>query len=349
IDDGLPDTAYTIAEALRDIGYNTGMFGKWHLGVKPPLLPSNQGFNEFIGLGYGDGDHFTHIDRLGNKDWWHNDKLEMEAGYSVDLITNHSINFINKNKNGPFFLYVSHLAIHFPWQGPGDPPQRIEGRDYRHDKWGIIPDRKNVQPHIKAMVEALDESVGKIMKTLRELDLEKKTLVIFTSDNGGYIQYKSGGFENISSNGPLRGQKGTIYEGGHRVPFIAYWPERIKAGEISDEIVMTMDMYPSFIKLTGGNSLNEASLDGRNILPILFENKKLPVRPVCWKKGKNRAIRVGVWKLNIIDGINYELYDLSKDIGESHNLSNEKPALVKKMLKQYWKWEEDVIPFIKNK
>jgi len=171
IDDGLPEEAYTIAEALKDNGYVTGMYGKWHLGAKPPLLPANQGFDDFVGLGYGDGDHFTHIDRLGNKDWWHNDSLKMEKGYSVDLITDHSIDFIKKNREAPFFLYVSHLAIHFPWQAPNDPPQRVEGRDYRNDKWGIIPNRKNVRPHVKEMIEAIDARVGGIIQTLKELKL----------------------------------------------------------------------------------------------------------------------------------------------------------------------------------
>ena len=342
IDDGLPEEAYTIAEALKDNGYTTGMYGKWHLGAKPPLLPSNQGFDDFIGLGYGDGDHFTHIDRLGNEDWWHNDTLKMEKGYSVDLITDHSIDFIKKNKESPFFLYVAHLAIHFPWQAPNDPPQRAEGIDYRNDKWGIIPDRKNVRPHIKGMVEAVDAGVGKIMTTLKELNLEKNTLVIFTSDNGGYIEYKSGGFENISSNGPLRGQKGTVYEGGHRVPFIAYWPQNVPAGKVSNEIVMTMDMYPSLIELIKGTVKVKKKFDGKNVLPILLGDKKMQERTVYWKIKNNRAIRKGDWKLVMIGQKEPQLYNLSIDMGESDDLSRKNPAIVNKMKEQYNNWQKDV-------
>ncbi|MCK5278289.1 MAG: sulfatase-like hydrolase/transferase, partial [Cyclobacteriaceae bacterium] len=222
-DEGMPLEVVTMAEMLKKAGYSTGMFGKWHLGYKQPFLPANQGFDEFVGLAAGDGDHHSHIDRWGREDWWHNSSPTMEKGYSVDLITDHSKSFIENHKGEPFFLYMAHLAIHFPWQGPDDPPHRKKGVSYENDKWGIIPDRENVHPHVKAMVEAVDQSVGEIMNTLRELNLDDNTLVILTSDNGGYIHYNHK-FKNISSNGPLRGQKAEVYEGGHRVPFIARWP-----------------------------------------------------------------------------------------------------------------------------
>ncbi len=296
-ENGLPLNALTIAEVLKKAGYATGIYGKWHLGNQPPLFPPNQGFDDFIGLGSGDGDHHTHIDRSGRKDWWHNDQLKMEEGYSTDLITNHSIDFIKKHKNEPFFLYVAYLAIHFPWQGPNDPPHRRENTNYEQDKWGIIPNRKNVRPHIKGMVESMDDGIGEIIKTLKDLSLVENTLVIFASDNGGYIDYKSGGFENISSNGPLRGQKADVYEGGHRVPGIAYWPGKIKPGVVSDDIVMTMDMFPTFIKLAGVSLPSDFRLDGINIGPLLFKNKELPERMICWKIGTKKAIRKGKWKL----------------------------------------------------
>lgn len=118
---GLPHAAITIAELLKPHGYATACFGKWHLGYRPPLLPTNQGFDLFRGLGSGDGDFHTHIDRSGNEDWWHNDQLETVEGYTTDLLTRYSIEFIEAHRDRPFFLYVPHLAIHFPWQGPHDP------------------------------------------------------------------------------------------------------------------------------------------------------------------------------------------------------------------------------------
>ena len=339
--DGLPNVAVTIAEILKKAGYETGMYGKWHLGYRPPFLPINQGFDEFIGLGAGDGDHHSHIDRWGRKDWWLNDQLKHEEGYSTDLITKHSIEFIKRHKDKPFFLYVSHLSVHFPWQGPTDPSHRVEGKDYTNDKWGIIPDKNNVSPHLKAMVESVDSGVGMIMKTLFTLGLEENTLVIFTSDNGGYTHYGDSHF-NISSNGPLRGQKTEVYEGGHRVPFIAYWPGRITAGSKSNEIVMTMDMFPTFMDLVKIDNPDNLQFDGINVLPQIFGNEPMPVRSVCWKIGEEKAIRKDKWKLCLVGDDSFELFDLSVDIGETKNIAIENPDVVRQLIDEYKQWENDV-------
>ncbi|MBN1351606.1 sulfatase [candidate division KSB1 bacterium] len=340
-DDGLPLDAFTIAEALKQTGYATGMYGKWHLGYHPPLLPANQGFDEFIGLGSGDGDHHTHIDRLGREDWWRNNQLEMEAGYSTNLITSHSIDFIKAHQQEPFFLYVAHLSIHFPWQGPTDPPHRVKGIDYANDKWGIIPDRNNIRPHVKAMIESIDRGVGKIIRTLKELHLDENTLVVITSDNGGYIHYSDSHF-NISSNGPLRGQKTEVYEGGHRVPFIACLPGKLQAGARSDALVMTMDMFPTFLEFAGSEPPPGLSLDGISILPHLFRQQALPERAVCWKIDDHRAIRKGKWKLCLIEERSPELYNLSTDLAEMRNLAPENPELVSRLTAEYFAWEKDV-------
>jgi len=340
-DDGLPQEVVTIAEVLKDAGYSTGMYGKWHLGYHEPFLPTNQGFDEFIGLGAGDGDHHSHIDRWGRKDWWYNDKLKMEKGYSTELITEHSIEFIKRHKDKPFFLYVSHLAVHFPWQGPSDPPHRVEGKDYTNDKWGIIPNKNNVSPHVKAMVESVDSGVGMIMKTLSSLGLEENTLVIFTSDNGGYTHYADSHF-NISSNGPLRGQKTEIYEGGHRVPFIAYWTGKIIAGSISEAVIMTMDIFPTFLNLADVEIPVNVKLDGMNVLPQILGNETLPARSVCWKIGDEKAIRKGKWKLCMFEQDRRELFDLSIDIGESKNIADENSVVVDLLIAEYNQWEKDV-------
>ena len=339
---GLPLEAVTLAEVLKSSRYVTGMFGKWHLGYKPPLMPADQGFDEFRGLVSGDGDHHTQIDRSGNQDWWKNNDIHMERGYTTDLVTNHSVDFIQRHRSHPFFLYVAHLAIHFPWQGPHDPPHRVEGTDYTNDKWGIVPDRKNVAPHVKAMVEAVDRSVGRIISILDDLQLTESTLVVFASDNGGYLKYASGGFENISSNGPLKGQKGGVDEGGHRVPGIFSWPGRIRAGQVTDQTVLTIDLYPTFARLAGATLPEKQTSDGVDLAPLLLHQQPLAERAVCWRIGDRGAVRKGPWKLNLSNRDDPQLYNLTVDLGETTDVADQRPDLVTSLTAAYDKWEADV-------
>lgn len=342
-DEGLPLEAVTIPEMLKKQGYATGMFGKWHLGYKEPYLPTNQGFDKFVGLAAGDGDHHSHIDRWGREDWWNNDVINMEEGYSVDLITNHSMSFIQEHKDEPFFLYVAHLAIHFPWQGPEDQAHRESGNSYDNDKWGIIPDRANVHPHVKAMVESVDQSVGEIMNTLKDLNLHENTLVIFTSDNGGYIHYNHQ-FQNISNNGILRGQKTEMYEGGHRVPFIAHWPGKIKENIISNETAMTFDLFPSFLKFAGIESENNLSLDGIDLSDHLLNQTPIAERTLFWKMDDEVAVRQGPWKIIRLGDNPVELYNLDEDLGETKDLSQSNFHISQKLWGKYWNWEKEIIP-----
>jgi arylsulfatase A-like enzyme len=337
-DKGLPLQAVTIAEVLRESGYSTGMFGKWHLGYHDPFLPTSQGFDTFVGLAAGDGDHHSHIDRWGRADWWKNSEPGMEEGYSVELITRHSRDFILENKDRPFLLYIPHLAIHFPWQGPDDPPHRQQGKSYEDDKWGIIPDRNNVHPHTKAMIEAVDRSVGEIMNTLKSLDLEENTLVIFTSDNGGYIHYDHK-FHHISSNGALRGQKAEVYEGGHRVPFIAFWPGKIKAGTTTDQTAMSMDLFPTFAELANVQSDPSQPADGINLNGLLLNGSKLPERTLFWKMDDEFAVRKGKWKLLQAENKEPELYNLAEDLGETQDLASTHPEIKEELLQYYRDWK----------
>ncbi|MDF2377710.1 MAG: sulfatase-like hydrolase/transferase [Verrucomicrobiales bacterium] len=334
---GLPLEALTIAEVLKQSGYVTGAFGKWHLGYQVPFLPTRQGFDEFRGLLSGDGDFHTRIDRSGSEDWYDGETIAMEPGYTTDLITRDSIDFIDRHQNTPFFLYVPHLAIHFPWQGPEDPPHREAGTDYGKDKWGVIPDRANVRPHVIAMIERLDDSVGEIVAALEERDLLENTFVIFTSDNGGYENYP-GGFENISEMTPLRGQKGTIYEGGHRVPTIAFWPGRI-APSVCDATLMTMDLFPTFCAIVRAG---HDELDGRDLSPILFNGDSIGDRDFFWRMRGSRAVRSGPWKLCLEGKKAPQLYHLGEDIGESTNLALAEPHQVKTLMKALAEWEADV-------
>ena len=335
---GLPHEAVTIAELLKPLGYATACFGKWHLGYRPPWLPTSQGFDVFRGLGSGDGDFHTHIDRSGNEDWWHDDRIEMAEGYTTNLLTRYSQDFIGQHRDQPFFLYIPHLAIHFPWQGPLDPPHRRKGVSYHKDKWGVIPNPGNVTPHVKAMVEALDDSVGRIVSVLRRHDLLDRTIVIFTSDNGGYLNYGSK-FQNISSNGPFRGQKTELYEGGHRVPTIISWPAKIQPA-VSSATVHSVDLLPTVAAFAGIDSSSVRS-DGYSLMKHLTENAPLAERLLFWRAGTRSAVRVGPWKLHC-DGNRTELFHLQNDPGERHDLAADYPDRVNQLSDAWKRWQSDV-------
>ncbi len=342
---GLPLEAVTIAEALKRAGYATAMYGKWHLGFRAPFLPTRQGFDEFRGLVSGDGDHHSHINRSGDEDWWRGEKIDMERGYTTDLLTRHAVDFVERHRDRPFFVYVAHLAIHFPWQGPGESAHRVRGRDYWNPTKLGPHGEGEVGPVVRAMIESLDRSVGRLVAALRRLGLDRRTLVFFTSDNGGYLSYGGRFRGEISSNGPLRGQKGTLFEGGIRVPAIASWPGRIEPGSVSRETAMTMDLMPTFLELAGVAPDRDGAvkLDGASLAGHLLRREPLPARTLFWRDGDERAVRRGSWKL-VSRQSETLLFDLDTDRGETRDRSGEKPALVEALRADLERWEREVTP-----
>ena len=337
-DHGLPRSAVTFAEVLKTAGYTSACYGKWHLGYQPPWLPPAHGFDDFRGLASGDGDHHTHVSRSGRADWWHNDAIEMQSGYTAELLTGHAVDFMERCHDRPFCLYVPHLAIHFPWQGPDDPPQRQVGINYADDKWGIIPDPGNVSPHVRAMIAAVDRSVGAIVAAIERLQIDQNTVVIFTSDNGGYLTYGDN-FRNISSNGPLRDQKGSLYEGGHRVPAIIVWPGMIEP-DVSSATAHSTDLLPTLAQLAGAD-MDAVSSDGVSLAPLLLDKAALPERTLFWRSRRGRAVRHGPWKLYASGGPP-ELYHLDDDLGEQRDLAAQHPQLVQVLNSRWHAWEDDV-------
>jgi arylsulfatase A-like enzyme len=336
---GLPTGVDTIPQVLKRAGYATGMYGKWHLGYQAPHLPSHFAFDDFRGLLTGDGDHISHVSRSGTDDWYHNDEIKKEEGYTTELITKHSINFMRENKDKPFFLYVSHLAIHFPWQAPGEDAHRVVGKDYWSlEKLGPHPEGA-VTPVVQAMVEAVDDSVGEIIAAVRELGIAENTFVIFTSDNGGYLNYADKFDGEISSNAPYRGQKTQVWEGGHRVPAIAWWPGRILPGTTSRETAMTMDILPTYAELAG--QPKPKGIDGATLTSVLFNGNPLPARSVFWRAREEWAVRQGPWKL-VGSGGQTQLFNLEEDAGETVDRASDEPARAESLRAAYNTWENDV-------
>lgn len=355
------ETEITMATYLRQAGYATGVFGKWHLGKHPAANPVHHGFNEFRGLTCGDGDYFSKLDRFGDRDWFHNEKLEFEEGYTTTVITDHASRFVEENARRPFFLYVAHLAVHFPWQTPEDrhgPIRRI-GEDYTSGKPGA--DSK-LGPHkpeevgavMQQMIEELDRSVGAIVASLRKQGLERRTLVFFTSDNGAYRYYLDPDYidpaskeipdpdwPRIGSNGPLRGQKTQLYEGGHRVPAIAWWPGRITPGSVTTDTIMTMDILPTVLELVGIDAPaidSPNALDGVSFASVLLRGARLDPRTLFWRTPTQRAVRRGRWKL-----VDDELFNLADDLRETRDLAGARPEIVDQLVLEFEKWEQGIL------
>lgn len=348
----LPDSSFTLAEALKEKGYTTGAFGKWGLGYPGSEGdPINQGFDRFFGYNCQRlGHHYYPYYLWSNKDSvvLDGNQGHQKSDYGPDLIHQEVLSFIQTNKDQPFFLYLPSIIPHAeliapdsimqPYIGAFDPETPYEGYDegpnYRQG-----PYESQSHPHAAfvAMVKLLDQQVGEIMTKLEELGLAENTLIIFTSDNGPHLE---GGADPdyFNSNGPLQGYKRDLYEGGIRVPMIAHWKNHIPAGTETDHISAFWDVFPTLTELVG---LDEPThLDGISFLPtLLAQQQQAQHEYLYWEfheKGGRMAIRMGNWKAvryNVLkqpDGP-IELYNLSNDIGEVHNLADQYPEIVAEM------------------
>ena len=326
---GLPGGGETLASRLRDVGYRTGLSGKWHVGYDPERQPGEQGFDHFFGLLGGNHHYFEHMDRIGVPDLWLNAEPVKRDGYTTDLISEDSVAFIERNRERPFFLFLSHAAPHFPWQGPED-----EGKDIRprHKSWQM-GDRETYI----AMVESMDKGIGQVLDCLDRLKLAENTLVVFTSDNGGHT---------YSRNEPLRGSKSSLWEGGIRVPCVARWPGRIRAGEISSQVIVTMDWTATFAALGGARALRETD-EGINLLPTLQGEREAIDRILFWRKKPGprrksvipaRAVRQGKWKWYESEDEGAFLFDLSSDRSEQQNRIEEFPGIAEDLENRHHAW-----------
>ena len=234
-DNGLdPATQVTFAKQLQQAGYATGIFGKWHLGYQTKFNPDKNGFDHFRGYVSGNVDYFSHIDQAGFADWWDNSTLAPEEGYTTELIARHGIEFLESNRNRPFCLYLPFETVHAPYQGPHDHAERVVGREYNE-----AGNRTDVKRTYKDMIECMDDNIGRVLAKVKQLGLERDTFVFYFSDNGATPR---------GSNGPLRGFKGSLWEGGHREPAIAYWPGRIAPGRVCHD---TADLFRPLSDLYG--------------------------------------------------------------------------------------------------
>ncbi len=327
---GLHTHEVTLSRCLKDAGYATGVFGKWHLGYEPRYNPVHHGFDRFRGYVSGNVDYRSHVDQAGFADWWDGLQLAPEQGYTTELITEHSCRFIEQYRDRPFFVYVAHEAPHYPYQGPDDLPDRTVGGDF--PVWGSREDRKAAY---REMIEAFDAGVGRVVETVAKAGLAEDTLIFFCSDNGA---------NQVGSNAPLRGGKSTVWEGGHREPAIAYWPGRIREGRTTDETAMTFDLMPTCLTLAGAGVSAAHRLDGVDLGGVLFRGEALTERHLVWAFQGAWAVRRGRWKL--VKGEKGcpgpALFDLAVDLGETTDLADAHPDRVVVLQSAYRSWAADV-------
>ena len=328
---GLPKAEPTIANILLGKGYFTAMTGKWHLGYAEDCRPNIHGFVRFFGLLSGNHDHFTHRENNGQADLWFDHQPVAVEGYSPLLVTQRSIEFLDEAKGKPFFLYVAFNSPHFPLQGPEDASRPIAPKN-----WATGTRESYIN-----MVEAMDDYVGQLLAALDERGLTTNTLVVFTSDNGG---------DRYGRNLPLAKGKGTLWEGGIRVPCIARWPGTLPAGVVSKQVGATFDWSATFVKLAGGKAPKHRPFDGLDLMPVLTGKQQVQKRTLFWRRvtpkyaTTHRAVRDGDWKyIDEPNGREY-LFNVTKDPSEATNLIAEQAELAAKMKQRIDFWEKDVSP-----
>jgi arylsulfatase A-like enzyme len=331
----------TVAEALKEAGYATAMFGKWHLGQDEKHHPSKQGFDEAI---VSAGQHF---------DFATSPKVDYPKGtYLADFLTDKAVDFIKRNKEKPFFLYLAHFAVHAPHQAKPDLVAKFKDKPAAGG---------HKDPTYAAMIASLDESVGRVAKTIDELRLSGDTLIVFSSDNGGVGGYAREGLRRaggITDNAPLRSGKGSLYEGGVRVPFIFRWPGKVPQSVTTNYPIISVDLFPTFVELAGGKSPESQPLDGVSLVSCLKSGATTAAdRPAIywhfpgylgggkdsWRTTPAGAVRAGDWKLiEFFEDGRQELYHLRDDPSEQTNLAAKNPEKAKDLHGKLVAWRKSV-------
>ncbi|QDV67004.1 Arylsulfatase [Rosistilla carotiformis] len=336
----LPLDTVTVAESMKQAGYQTGYVGKWHLGDSPGFLPDRQGYDFSAVI---NGPHLPGKYRVaGRKD------IKPKPGqYRTDFEADLCIDFIDQNKSKPFFLMLSPFAVHIPLGAMSEKVQKYQDK-------AKATGRELPNPIYAAMIEHCDDMVGRIVDAVEAQGLTEKTMIVFTSDNGGLYRrydYRPAADDNVSSLAPLKGEKGSLHEGGVRVPLIVKYPAGVAAGGVCAEPTISYDFYPTFVELAGGSLPANQTIDGVSLLPLLEKpDATLPRTALHWHYPHYHhdrpasSIRERDWKLiEYLDGTgDVELYHIASDIGESKNLVEEKAGRAADLRRKLATWRHEV-------
>jgi arylsulfatase A-like enzyme len=326
--DGLSPSIPTISSLLKGGGYRTALIGKWHLGYLPQFGPLQHGFDEFFGILSGGVDYYTHQDALHKPDL-HEGLVPVErVGYLTDLLTQRAVEFVSRRHTSPFYLSLHYTAPHWPWQGPGD--QRTDTTKSGFEGGAGSP------AVFASMMRSLDSGVGQVLDALARAGRERDTMVIFASDNGG---------ERYSFNWPHQEHKGTLWEGGIRVPSIVRWPGVVRGGRVSGQVAITMDWTATMLAAAGVSPDPAYPLDGMDLGPLLSGRRGDFERTIFWRQPALRfngalpqaAVRRGRWKLLEVEQ-RAALYDLAADPGEQRDRLADQPRIGRELEQALAQW-----------
>jgi len=324
---GLTTEYPSIATMMRAAGYQTALVGKWHLGTGPQHSPNKNGFDYFFGIHSGAADYISHKGGGGRKhDLYENESPVYPEGYLTDLFSQKAVSYLKQKHSKPFFLTITFTAPHWPWQAPMDQPY--------HDTANFTSGGSRAT--YAAMMKSLDDAVGNIMKTLDDEQLSGQTIVIFTNDNGG---------ERYSDHGGLAKAKGTVWEGGIKVPAFVRWPGKIAANTSTEQAAITMDWTATILKAAGAKPDPKFPLDGIDLMPILTAKEQLRERTFYWRtfqRTRQKAIREGDWKY-LQDEKGEYLFNLVADKGEANNIKEKEPTIFDSLKKKLAGWEATVL------
>jgi len=321
---GLPASELTLADILKAEGYATGIIGKWHLGANDRYHPVNRGFDEFFGH-LGAAHWYTVWDDHNWGPIYRGMAAARGDDYLTDAFSREAVSFVQRHHDEPFLLFLAYNAVHAPLQAP---KEHLERFSYIADE-----SRRT----LAAMLSVADDGIGHLLQALRRSGIERDTLIFFMSDNGGDPG------TNASRNDPLRGAKGSLYEGGIRVPFILRWPAAVPAGLVYDEPISTLDVFPTAVAAARVKLPRDRIFDGVNIVPyVTGENENSPRDALYWRWGDHFAMRRGQWKLVKSGRSEPALYDLDADVGERDDLAQNEARLVKKLTAEYARWQQQM-------
>ena len=329
---GLPPNQPTIATMLKGAGYDTALIGKWHLGLKPQYGPIRHGYDEFFGILAGATDYFTHAraEEGGGitHDLYEDEEPVERDGYLTDLLTERAVSYIERAHERPFYLSLHYNAPHAPWEGPQD-----SGFDHRDHGPGPMTNGGSLDVFAE-MMRSMDSGIGRVLAALRRARVERDTLVIFTSDNGG---------ERYSFNWPFSFQKLYLFEGGIRVPAIVRWPGVVPAGAVTQQAAITMDWTATILAAAGVPPDTARPIDGESLLPVLRGEREAYDRTLFWRTRDYAAARVGRWKY-LQEGGAEHLYDIAVDLGEKTDLREREPAAFAEAKRRYSEWAAGMLP-----